>query len=120
MKTEQIKFRSFLKQQGFRLSPVLSTFPLIAHHCIDVDKNHVIVKNISVCMFLGAETKDIVGCVVFYFGGIERKYKQKYVNERAELQKRAIVCKTAKEAILQYNNWHKQSQNWLKTLKTIL
>jgi hypothetical protein len=115
--TEKSKFQAYLRKNGFHVSEVLSRLDYIPHHYIDWNKNHNLISNISVCIFTGSTPGY---CITFCFGGIQRKYRQKYINERAEICKKVFVCKTAKQAIKEYNIWHKTALEQLNSMKVIL
>ena len=117
MQSEKIKFQKFLKEKGFHTSPVLSTFDLVPHYYIDKNKNHNLITNISSCIFEGSKGGY---CITFYYGGTQRKYRQKYINIIAEIFKKVIVCNTAKQAIKEYTLWKKEATLELQAMKMIL
>jgi hypothetical protein len=121
MQSEKTKFQNFLKEQGFHISPVLSTFDLVPHYYIDKNKNHNLINNISCCVFEAkTKTGSIGHCITFYYSGTQRKYRQKYINIIAEIFKKVIVCNTAKQAIKEYTLWKKEATLELQTMKMIL
>jgi hypothetical protein len=120
MRTEKTKFRTFLKEQGFELSPVLATADLNVHHRIDKNKNHNIIKKACCCIFGGSDTpKGGLGCITFYYGGLLREYRRKN-SHNAEILKTVVVCETAKEAIVEYKKWKKNATNELYAMKVVL
>jgi len=116
--TEKHKFQYFLKRKGFRVTPVLSQFDIMPNYRKDKNKNRNLISNISCCIFQGKDTEKGLGCVTFYYGGIQRDYrtKNKY---RAEILKKAVVCKTAKEAIREYEDWIEKSAEELEAMEII-
>lgn len=116
MKTQKQIFRTYLKKQGFTLSPVLSTIQLVPHFYKDRASNHNLVTNISCCVFDGSNTKlGDLGCITFYFGGTQRLYRHQQTYS-AELFKKAFCPKTAAEAIEAFETWRAASkqatENW--------
>ena len=119
--SEKSIFQKYLKDLGFSVSKVLSIFNCIPHYYIDRNKNHNLLDNISVCIWGGKGTPTGgLGCISFHFGGTQRKYRKKYIDDRAEICKKVFVCKTAKQAIKEYNIWHKTALEQLNSMKVIL
>lgn len=120
MVTEKQQFINYLKCRGFNVSPVLYSLPIIPNYRITPEKHHTLISNISCCLFDGVNTKTgDLGCVTFYYGGVIRhKYRRQSIS--AELLKKVIVPKTAKETIATFEQWHIESAEILRTWKTII
>ncbi len=119
MSTQDDKFKEYLEKLGFILSPVLQTF-LLNPSLYKQNGNLILLSNIHVCVFKGANTKDTeVGCVTFCINGkIKEKYKRNAYDY--EFEKKAVVCKTTKEAIEAFEKWTETTQSKMSSMSKIM
>ena len=114
------QFINYLKNKGFRTSPVLHTLDLVPHYRKTTDGHHTLITNIDCCLFDGVDTKPgDLGCVTFYYGGIMRHKCYRHLVD-AKLLKKAFCPKTAREAINTYEQWRIESAKTLATWETII
>jgi len=121
--TEEQKVRDYFRSKGFTLHAVLCYKSILPHHRITLNGDHNILEKISYCMYQGSDTKPgQIGCVVFYYGGFERKKGKKIVShDSVEILKYASSKHTtAKEVIEAYVKWVNDSWVTVNTWKIIL
>jgi hypothetical protein len=121
MRKDKQQFQDFLKDKGFTINEVSSTFSIIPHHRKTDKGHHNIIQGISVCIWGGKGTpKGGLGCISFEYTGIEKRKFKRHTNDRPEILKKALVCNTVKEAITAYDNWIATSWATVKSWETIL
>ncbi len=121
MTTDKQRFIRFMKKYGFDITQnFIGTFPLIPSHQKTTKGNHVLIKNITFCLFDGVNTKEgKLGCVTLYYSGVERKKYYKTAHQ-AEILQKAFCPKNATAAIETFENWHKKTKQIRNTWKTII
>jgi len=119
--TEKQKFIRYMKKWGFiAVNDRMGIFSLIPSYQKTTEGDHVLIKDITFCLFDGVNTKKgDLGCVTFYYSGKERK---KYCKNsyQVEVLKKAFCPKNAAEAIKTFEDWQKTTKQKRDTWKTII
>ena len=109
-----------MKKYGFYIHGNTGNFPLIPSHQKTIEGNHVLIKDITFCLFDGSNTKKgDLGCITLYYNGVKRKkYCKRTYN--SEILKKAFCPKNLEEAKEIFEAWHKETKQIRNTWKTII
>ena len=119
--TAVTQFNKYLTSIGFNNFGVQKSKLLIPSHYKTSIGDHFIPSAIHVCFFGGSGTKDgDLGCVTFSYHGKYRNYRCRNTDDRPEVFKKAFVPKSAKEAITQFEIWHKEAMQEILTWKKVM
>ena len=123
--TQRETFKKVMQKKGFDVSdfqgqPFMGSLELAPHHRKTREGTHNIINGIRFVMFKGSDTKEgDLGCVTFYYKGIEREKHHKRVVE-SEILKKAWCPKSAQEASDGFEAWSLATNETINSWDIIL
>ena len=103
--TNQKKFKQYLTNKGFLVSPNYAILSLVPHFYKTNTSGSALISGIGISMFTGVNTREgDLGCVCFFYEGTLRTKYCRHIN-RAEMQKETSVYSTADDAIKAFEAW---------------
>ena len=119
--TDKKRFIKAMENRGFSFSDdFYGQVDLIPSYRKTTEGHHNIISKIVIVLFSGVDTsKGKLGCVCFYFGGVQ-KDKYHKTSYQKEILKKAFCPKSVNEAIKTFDTWKTSSDKIIKSWKTIL
>ena len=115
------KFFQLMQARGFTiLDDIQGQLLLVPHYYKTPAGDRLLISNLRFVVFGGSDVpKGGLGCVTFYYSGVEKK---KYCRNShdAEILKKVGCYKTAKEVIAVYDKWSKDTTKTKSTWQMVM
>jgi hypothetical protein len=115
------KFFQLMQARGFTIVDDIQGELQLVPHLYKTDQGvRRLISGMRFVVFGGSNVPDGgLGCVVFYFSGVEKK---KYCrnSHQTEILKKTGCYKTAKEVIAVYDKWSKDTKETMSTWQMVM
>lgn len=115
------KFFQLMQARDFAIkADMQGDLKLIPHHYKTEQGDHCLISSLRFVVFGGSNVPDGgLGCVTFYYSGMEKK-KHCRNSHPTEMLKKVGCYKTAKKAIAAFDKWLMESEETISTWQVVI
>ena len=119
--TAKDRFFKGMETRGFTIiDDIQGHLLLVPHYYKTNEGHHDLISSIRFVDYGGSDVaKGGLGCIVFYYSGVEKK-KHCRNTHQTEILKKVGCYKTAKEVLAVYDKWSKDTQQTISSWQMVM